>query len=251
MINIYCDESCHLEVSSKNRENQKSMVLGGIICPEGAKKKILNDIRDIKVKHGLSRFGEFKWTKVSNNKIEFYKELVRYFFNNNNLKFRGLVFKDKANFYYTYYTHNEIYYIAYYLLLIDMISADTANSIYIDKKDTRGGQKVKELKNNLLTTKYSKKTKWKTDVEFKSSLINKIQIIDSKDVELMQLADLLIGAVSYINRIAVGERLESSAKLEIVELIKEYSGYSLTKTTLRSEEKFNVFIWSPGKGGKY
>ena len=38
---------------------------------------------------------------------------------------------------------------------------------------------------------------------------------------------------------------------EIVELIKEYSGYSLTKTTLRSEEKFNVFIWSPGKGGKY
>ena len=71
----------------------------------------------------------------------------------------------------------EIYYIAYYLLLIDMISADTANSIYIDKKDTRGGQKVKELKNNLLTTKYSKKTKWKTDVEFKSSLINKIQII--------------------------------------------------------------------------
>ena len=106
MINIYCDESCHLEVSSKNRENQKSMVLGGITCPEGAKKEILNDIRDIKVKHGLSRFGEFKWTKVSNNKIEFYKELVRYFFSNNNLKFRGLVFKDKGDFYYTYYTHN-------------------------------------------------------------------------------------------------------------------------------------------------
>jgi len=249
MINIYCDESCHLEVSDKNKNKQKSMVLGGVICPDHMKKDILNQIRDIKEKHGLSRFGEFKWTKVSSNKIDFYKELIQYFFENENLRFRALVFKNKADFYYTYYTHNDIYYIAYYLLLIEMISADTTNSIYIDKKDTRGGQKVKELKDNLIHAKFSKGNRWSSDIEFNPDLIKKIQIIDSKDVELMQLADLLIGAVSYINRIQVGENLSSKSKLELVDLIKQYSGHSLIKSTLRQAEKFNIFLWSPNKGG--
>ena len=53
-------------------------------------------------------------------------------------------------------------------------------------------------------------------------LIKKIQIIDSRDVELMQLADLLIGAVAYINRIEVGEELKSESKLHLIDLIKEY-----------------------------
>ncbi|WP_347915836.1 DUF3800 domain-containing protein [Clostridium saudiense] len=247
MINIYCDESCHLEVSNKNKKSQKSMVLGGIVCPDNYKKQILNDIRDIKEKHGLSRFGEFKWTKVSQNKIGFYEEIIKYFFCNKNLKFRSLVFKDKADFDYTYYTHDNIYYIAYYLLLIDMVSIDDMNSIYIDKKDTRGGKKVKELEKNLLDNKFSKQVKWNGDIEFKEELIKKIQIIDSRDVELMQLADLLIGAVAYINRIEVGEELKSESKLHLIDLIKEYSGYSLTKTTLRQEEKFNIFVWSPWK----
>ena len=89
--------------------------------------------------------------------------------------------------------------------------------------------------------------KWNGDIEFKEELIKKIQIIDSRDVELMQLADLLIGAVAYINRIEVGEELKSESKLHLIDLIKEYSGYSLTKTTLRQEEKFNIFVWSPWK----
>lgn len=245
MVNIYCDESCHLEVSDKNMKSQKSMVLGGIICGDKYKKQILEEIRDIKVKHGLSKFGEFKWTKVSNNKIEFYNEIVKYFFENEHLRFRSLVFKDKSNFNYTYYSHDELYYIAYYLLLIDMISVDTKNSIYIDKKDTRGGRKVKELKDNLYNNKFSRQTKWNTDLELKKDLIKRIQIIDSKDVELMQLADLLIGAVAYANRIEVGEKLNSKSKLHIVNLIREYSGYSMTKSTLRQEDKFNVFVWSP------
>lgn len=250
MINIYCDESCHLELSEKNKDNQKSMVLGGITCPDEKKRQILNEIRDIKEKHGLSRFGEFKWTKVSENKIDFYKEIIDYFFKNKELKFRALIFKNKADLYYTHYTHNEIYYIAYYLLLIDMISTDNRNSIYIDKKDTRGGEKVKELKKNLIDTKFSNKTKWGSDVEFNADIIERIQIIDSRDVELMQLADLLIGAVAYINRIEAGERLNSKAKLELVEIIKSYSGYSLIKSTLRREEKFNIFVWSPKKRSK-
>ncbi|KAF2784005.1 hypothetical protein SV13_07315 [Clostridium perfringens] len=236
LVNIYCDESCHLEVTELNKNNQKSMALGGIICNENAKRDILEDIRRIKVKHGLSRHGEFKWTKVSDNKLEFYKEIIRYFFNNNKLMFRVLVFKRKTEFYYDYYDHDDLYYMAYYLLLKNLINPSDNNSIYIDKKDTRGGRKVAWLKNKLATD---------SNTEFRLNIIEKIQIIDSRDSELMQLADLLTGAVAYINRIEVGENLVSRSKLEIIELIKELSGYSLTKTTLISERKFNIFIWTP------
>lgn len=249
MINIYCDESCHLEISDKNKDKQKSMVLGGIICPEESKKAIINDIRKIKVAYGLSKYGEFKWTKVSNNKIEFYVEIIKYFFRNNQLGFRALVFKNKSEFYYNYYSHNDLYYLAYYLLLREMISTDTENSIYIDKKDTRGGSKIKELRENLLTNKLTNRNVDISEMEFNHDLIKRIQIIDSRDTELMQLADLLIGAIAYINRIEEGEKLVSPAKMKIVNLIKDESGYSLIKSTLRQEKKLNIFIWCPNKRG--
>ncbi|GAA0082413.1 MULTISPECIES: DUF3800 domain-containing protein [Clostridium] len=237
MINIYCDESCHLEFTDKNKNNQVSMVLGGISCPKEEVKKVSDELREIKNRHGIWKFNEVKWTKVSDNKINFYKEVVNYFFNNQNLRFRTIVFQDKNKFNYEKYDHNDIYYIMYFYLLREMINVKKINNIYIDKKDTRGGRKVKDLRECLCNEKL--------DFDFK--LINNIQIINSSDSELMQLVDILIGAVGYANRGYMGETLNSTAKLDLVEFIKCKTGYSLLKTTLRQEDKFNIFIWHPMK----
>lgn len=56
----------------------------------------------------------------------------------------------------------------------------------------------------------------------------------------MQLVDLLIGSVCYENR-AIEKR--SSAKKDLIEFIKKQTGYSLRKTTLLREDKFNIFVW--------
>jgi hypothetical protein len=61
----------------------------------------------------------------------------------------------------------------------------------------------------------------------------------------MQLADLLIGAVSYVNRDQSGNR----GKLLLVKRIREHSGYLLTRTTLYREEKVNLFRWQPQEAG--
>ena len=61
----------------------------------------------------------------------------------------------------------------------------------------------------------------------------------------MQLADLLIGAVSYVHRELHG----SEAKLKIIEKIKHRSHYSLTKSTLLKEDKFNLFVWTGSNNG--
>ena len=50
---------------------------------------------------------------------------------------------------------------------------------------------------------------------------------------LLQLADLLIGIISYINRGLTG----SPAKNALIERMQQRSGYSLTKTNLYLENK--------------
>ena len=112
-INIYCDESCHLE-----NDTSKVMVLGGIICSKNDKDIVFNDIRQIKKKHNLD-FYEMKWTKISKCKIEFYKDILKYFFENPKLRFRGLVVPDKSILNHKKFcqTHDKFYYKMYYDLL--------------------------------------------------------------------------------------------------------------------------------------
>ncbi|WP_207654059.1 DUF3800 domain-containing protein [Desulforamulus profundi] len=75
--------------------------------------------------------------------------------------------------------------------------------------------------------------------DFHRQIIQRIQTVRSHESELLQLSDLLIGAVSYVNR-GLGD---SSAKLALIEEIKRRSGYNLTRSTLLRENKFNIFIW--------
>ncbi|HRJ59458.1 MAG TPA: hypothetical protein PLV64_24475, partial [Anaerolineales bacterium] len=77
--NVYCDESCHLE-----NDHISVMVLGAVWCPLAETQKVAIDIRNIKAAHGLSTSFEIKWTKVSKGQIDFYLNLIQYFFDNPN-----------------------------------------------------------------------------------------------------------------------------------------------------------------------
>ncbi|MBR0400294.1 MAG: DUF3800 domain-containing protein, partial [Mogibacterium sp.] len=97
--NIYCDESCHLENDGSN-----TMVIGGIRCPRTSRKRIIRDIMRIKAKHGIPERAEIKWTKVSKCNVNYFKELVSYYFDCPNLSFRSVVIdKTKLN----HETHNQ------------------------------------------------------------------------------------------------------------------------------------------------
>ena len=102
--------------------------------------------------------------------------------------------------------------------------------IYLDIKDTRGGIKVRKLQDVLCNNMY----------DFSKEIIERVQIIRSHEVEIMQMADLMIGAVSAISR----GQPQSIAKQDLINLIRRRSGYSLTRTLLR-ELKTNIFIWHP------
>lgn len=234
MINIYCDESCHLE-----NDDSDIMVLGAMSCPSDEKASIFNDIRNIKAKHNLSSWFEIKWTKVSNNKIEFYIDLIDYFFNNPVLKFRTIVATNKKDLNHNIFgnTYDKWYYIMYYYLLNPITKPKDNYRIFIDIKDTNGGKKISKLHDVLSNSKY----------DFSRTVIKDIKQINSHESEILQLCDLFIGAVSYYNRGLYYDG-SNNGKKRIITEITNRARHPLSKKTNKNSEKFNIFIWEPRKG---
>ena len=225
--NIYCDESCHLE-----HDNQRYMILGGIICPKNLRNKVKNDISEIKSKYNIKKNTEIKWNKVSPSKINYYEELIDYFFENEELRFRALIIdKTQLNHEKFNQTHDDWYYKMYYQLLLNLVEPKHENYIYLDIKDTKSAKKVDGLK-KYLSFKLM-------DYEFE--MIKNIQSMNSQESTLMQLSDLLIGAIGYRNRKIYNNDNYSVAKRDLMMYVVDKSGYSLTKSTFLSEKKFNLF----------
>lgn len=232
IINIYCDESCHLE-----HDHQKAMVLGAVWCPCELAASISKRIREIKDAHGLGGSFEIKWTKVSPAKSDFYLDLVDYFLDDDDLHFRALVIPDKSLLNHEMHdqTHDDWYYKMYFDLLKVIIDPKLRYHIYIDIKDTKGADKVSNLHDVLCNANY----------DFSRKIIQRIQTVRSHEVNILQLADLLIGAISYANRGLSG----NAGKEAIIARLKERTHYSLIRTTLLRESKMNLFLWhaNPGK----
>lgn len=227
VFNIYCDESCHLE-----NDRQKAMVLGGVWCPLDKSREIAIRLREIKKKHGMPAAFEVKWTKVSPAKKDFYLDLVDYFFDDDDLHFRALVIPDKTKLKHDAFPgqdHNTWYYKMYFDMLKAILRPDARYRIYLDIKDTRGAEKVAKLHDVLCNNIY----------DFSRKVIERLQLVHSHEIEQLQLADLLIGAIGYLNRNLHG----NAGKTAIIQRMQHRSKYTLTKTTLLREEKLNLFFW--------
>ena len=229
--NIYCDESCHLE-----NDHQPVMVLGAVWCPIEAVRETSVKLRQIKIAHNLNPEFEVKWTKVSPAKLDFFRELIDYFFDTDELHFRALIVPDKSKLQHKAFeqSHDDWYYKMYFEMLKVILEPTARYRIYVDIKDTRSSVKVAKLHHVLCNSVY----------DFSCQIIERVQTVRSHEVEILQMADLLIGAVAYANR-----GLETStAKVDLVNLIRKRSGYSLTKTTLLRENKFNLLRWQASEG---
>ena len=225
-INVYADESCYLE-----HDNVEFMVLGCVYCLEKDKNYISKKIKDIKKKYGVKSTTEIKWTKVSTSKIKMYKELIDLLYNEN-IAFRGWIAHDKMSLDHELFhqTYDDWYYKMYYFLFNYIISEGLVNyNIFLDIKDTRSYMKNLKLKNIL------------THYGFYN--VNKVQSVRSDEVQLIQLTDLVIGAISYKLR----NLKTSGAKLELVNYIENKFNVSLFENSQKNNKKFNIFHWRSQK----
>jgi hypothetical protein len=231
IYNVYCDESCHLE-----RDRQPVMVLGAVWCPLEKTREISGHIREIKAQHGLPPGFEFKWGKVSPAKQDFYLALLDYFFDNTDLHFHALVVQDKSKLQHELYeqTHDTWYYKMYFDLLKVIFNPNDCYRVYLDIKDTRSRLKLKKLKDVLCYDKY----------DFTSQMISRLQNMRSHESQLLQMCDLLLGALSYYHRGLSG----NNAKVIVIKSLEEGLGLTLMHSTPLWEKKFNLFLFTPREG---
>jgi len=229
-FNVYCDESCHLEHDGIN-----VMILGAVWCPHDSAREINERIREIKLRNGVSPTAEMKWTKISPSKKQLFIDLVNYFFDEALLHFRAIIIPDKSQLDHARFnqTHDDWYYKMYFEMLKQILTPEDRYEIYIDIKDTHTNHKAQKLREVCSNSMY----------DFSKTVVRKIQPIRSDDVQIMQLVDILIGALGYANRTFLGAHTHSKAKLEIISHIKKRSGYALNKSTLLREDKINIFVW--------
>ena len=229
--NVYCDESCHLE-----HDHQGVMVLGSVWCPTKKVREVMTRIKEIKARHGVAVLTEVKWVKVSRPKLALYLELIDSFFDDDDLHFRSLIVPDKRKLDHVGHRqeHDDWYFKMYFDMIKIILDPKSEYQIYLDIKDTRSAAKVAKLHEVLCNNMY----------DFRREILKQIQTVRSHEVQILQLCDILLGAVSYANR----ELSSSPAKQQLVERVKKRSGYSLRRTTLYGESKFNLFVWRAAEG---
>ena len=214
-FNIYCDESTHLQ-----NDGKPYMIIAYVSSAYNQLKQHKEHVKMLKSKHKIK--GEIKWSKVSKSAYPFYSELIEYFFATD-LNFRAIIVdKSQIDESRDGFGYDDFYFKMYYQLLFHKICDNFNYNIYLDVKDTRSQGKLNKL----------------SEILNNRSSIRNIQFIKSYESYLMQLTDLIMGAINYHLR----KENKVIAKTQLIEKIESHSKIDLTKSTLKSEEKFNLFF---------
>lgn len=232
IINIYSDEANHL----RDPNQGDFMVIGSVWCDKTRVAQISDAIRKVKEYHGLARSSEVKWTKISAGNREFYEDLVRLFFETVDLNFRAVIVpKQKLDHEAYQQTDDDFYYKTQFLMIANIVANHSPNifRVYIDYKDNWSHYRSKKLEGYL-----SKKSDF-SECEFTA------QPVRSDESELIQLADILIGATSYRSN-HYDKADPDKPKRKIVELIEDLAMQRLNQSSPKTSEKVNTFIlWEP------
>ena len=162
-----------------------------------------------------------KWTSISKSMGPMYLELIDYFFATD-LKFRAVIVKkEQINESKVDFRYNDFYFQMYRELISDKLHENFNYNIYLDTKDTRSQSKLKSLR-ELLNV---------------NNNIRCIQFIKSHESFLMQMADVIMGAINY--RLRNEDKV--IAKMKIIEKIEFHTDINLRELTHQAADKFNLY----------
>jgi len=215
-INLYCDESTHLE-----NDGMPYMIIGYVSSARNQIKIHSGNIVRLREKHSFK--GEIKWSKLSESNYPFYADLIDYFFASE-LNFRSVIVnKAQINNKVEGFSYNDFYHRMYYQLLHHKMDMEYTYNIYLDIKDTCSYKKIKTLK---------------TILNYEYGNVRNLQFIRSYESYFLQLADVLMGALNYHLR----KEQKVTAKIKIIDKIKQDVKRPLETSTPRAANKFNLFF---------
>ncbi|MCK4342438.1 MAG: DUF3800 domain-containing protein [Phycisphaerae bacterium] len=227
---VFCDESCQ-ELFQTGPDQQRQFVLLGSLWIEASQRpRFKQQIADLREQHKVG--GEAKWTRISSSRQDFYTALVQLFFAEKQMRFRCIALKADEMQAVPFHGGDVelMFYKFYYQLLHHWILDCNRYSFFLDTKTNRIPGRLRKLHEVL------------SNANRLSEIVN-MQALPSREVDLLQLTDVLLGAVGY----ALHRHAGSQAKAAVVQEIETALGHPI-RPTPKSEEKFNVFRFRPGGG---
>jgi len=226
---VYCDESRQEYFHHRTGVGNHYTLIGGLWIEADERQDYKSKIRQLRETHDV--WGEFKWNRVSPSRQEFYLALVRLFFEEA-MRFRCIVLPaDQLDAIRFHNADNELmFYKFYYQFLHHWILDFNSYRIFVDLKTNRLHNRLRTLERVLQNANLT--------VD-----ILAVQALPSRQVDLLQLTDVLIGAVGY----QFHKEGTSTAKQAVVKEIETHLGHPIQPTS-RRQQKFNIFRFRPGGG---
>lgn len=223
-IDVYCDES-YPDLFSSRKPSAEYLLIGSLWIKSGDRERFKAEIHHLRDRHRIG--GEFKWSKVTPSRQQFYIELLKWFFNQgDNMRFRCIAVDHRqVNLDYFHEGDHELgFYKFYYQMILHWIQDSNTYHIFCDFKHNRRRDRLHTLQgclnNSILNSK-----------------IEKVQAVRSEESVLIQLVDVLVGvtAARLNNRL-----VDHSAKSMVVQHLEDLLGRRIGPTS-KLENKFNVF----------
>lgn len=225
--NIYCDESRHT-----SDPQDRFAVIGALQCPRDAKYELVGRLHKLQALHNAH--GEAGWKRISPNRIEFYQDLLELFINDDSLNFRCIVI-DRSTLDHERFNDGDAelgFYKLYYQLLVHWLHPKNSYHLYLDWQQNSASRRFVDLQTILV-----RKLKGRASIE-------SLEPVYSHNQPLIQLCDILTGAVGYQWNGYDSRTNASEAKANFCNrLASSLNRTTLAAGTTKGESKFNIFNW--------
>ncbi len=221
---VYCDEAMP-DLFTSRKKGGRYLMIGSLWLPSELKSKLKDKIKGLRERHNT--WGEIKWTKVSPSRLPFYLDLIDLFESYGmDLRFRCIAVDSTQVDMRWHDSDEELgFYKFYYQLLHHWILDFNEYRIFCDTKTNRDPNRLQVLRRCLSSANLS-------------ANIPLVQSLPSKQVVLIQLCDLLLGAASSRLNLTLQP---DGAKEQVVRRLESHLGIERIGPTHRGAEKFNVF----------
>jgi hypothetical protein len=221
---VYCDESHPDAFSSRSTNRARFLMIGGLWLPHQKREEVKDAIR--RIMHANEFGTEIKWHKAHTKYERLYTDLIDLFVDTHFLRFRCIAVDAWQVDHALHDNDHELgFYKFYYQLLTHWIEVGDEYRIVCDEKTNRVGDRLPTLQRVLNYT-------------HQRYAVTSIQALPSKEVVLLQLADLLLGAASSAMN---GGIKRGGEKSKLVDYLANRLGRRSLGPTARSDNKYNMF----------